>query len=67
MPLSHGTLPAALKIAGEGTMDSHAFEYLTELSDEVGARVTKEGEYDTLKSFALWPFGELGAEPSTTN
>jgi len=48
-------------------MDSHAFEYLTELSDEVGARVTKEGEYDTLKSFALWPFGELGAEPSTTN
>ncbi len=28
------------RIAGEGTMDSHAFQYLTELSDEVGARVT---------------------------
>jgi len=36
-----GTLPAlVIKIAGEGTMGSHAFEYLTELSDEVGARVT---------------------------
>jgi hypothetical protein len=41
LPLSYGTLPAAVKIAGEGTMDPHAFEYLTDLSDEVGARVTK--------------------------
>ena len=39
-PEEDGTLPALVKIAGEGTMDSHAFEYLTELSDEVGARVT---------------------------
>ena len=39
-PEEDGTLPALVKIAGEGTMGSHAFEYLTELSDEVGARVT---------------------------
>jgi len=39
-PEEDGTLPALVKIAGEGAMDSHAFEYLTELSDEVGARVT---------------------------
>jgi Zn-dependent M28 family amino/carboxypeptidase len=39
-PDGDGTLPALVKIAGEGAMDSHAFEYLTELSDEVGARVT---------------------------
>jgi len=39
-PEQDGTLPALVKIAGEGTMDSHAFDYLTELSDEVGARVT---------------------------
>jgi hypothetical protein len=39
-PEEDGTLPALVKIAGESTMDSHAFEYLTELSDEVGARVT---------------------------
>ncbi len=39
-PEQDGTLPALIKIAGEGTMNSHAFDYLTELSDEVGARVT---------------------------
>jgi carboxypeptidase Q len=39
-PEEDGTKPALVKIAGEGTMDSHAFQYLTELSDEVGARVT---------------------------
>jgi hypothetical protein len=41
LPLSYGTFPAIVKIAGEGTMDSHAFDCLTELSDEVDARVTK--------------------------
>lgn len=39
-PEEDGTKPALVKIAGEGTMDSHAFQYLTEISDEVGARVT---------------------------
>src|SRR5208282_3348285 len=39
-PEQDETPPALVNIAGEGAMDSHAFEYLTELSDEVGARVT---------------------------
>src|SRR5579863_9400311 len=39
-PSEDGTLPALVKIAGEGEMNSHAFEFLTELSDDVGARVT---------------------------
>ena len=39
-PAEDGTLPALVKIAGEGEMNSHAFEFLTELSDDVGARVT---------------------------
>src|SRR5664279_5358133 len=39
-PEEDGTKLSLVKIAGEGTMDSHAFQYLTELSDEVGARVT---------------------------
>ena len=39
-PDQDGTKPALTKIAGEGMMNSHAFEYLTELSDNVGARVT---------------------------
>ncbi|HEY2546661.1 MAG TPA: hypothetical protein VGI46_11395, partial [Candidatus Acidoferrum sp.] len=39
-PNEDGTKPALAKIAGEGMLDSHAFQYLTELSDDVGARVT---------------------------
>ena len=39
-PSEDGTGPALTKIAGEATMDSHAFEYLGELSDQIGARVT---------------------------
>ena len=39
-PDEDGTKPALTRIAGEGLMNSHAFEYLTELSDDIGARVT---------------------------
>src|SRR5712664_2451451 len=39
-PDEDGTKPALVKIAGEGMMDSQAFQYLTELSDDIGARVT---------------------------
>jgi carboxypeptidase Q len=34
------TKPGLIKIAGNATLDSPAFQLLTELSDEVGARVT---------------------------
>jgi Zn-dependent M28 family amino/carboxypeptidase len=39
-PDEDGTKPALTKIAGEGTLNSHAFQYLTELSDDIGSRVT---------------------------
>jgi len=39
-PEEDGTKPALTRIAGEGMMNSHAFEYLTELSDDIGSRVT---------------------------
>jgi len=39
-PDEDGTKPALVKIAGEGMMDSRAFQYLTELSDDIGSRVT---------------------------
>jgi hypothetical protein len=39
-PDEDGTKPALVKIAGAGMMDSHAYQYLTELSDDVGSRVT---------------------------
>jgi carboxypeptidase Q len=39
-PAEDGTMPALVKIAGEGQLNSHAFQFLTELSDDIGARVT---------------------------
>src|SRR5258708_17145340 len=38
------TKPGLVKIAGNATMDSPAFQILTELSDDVGARVTGSPE-----------------------
>src|SRR3984957_6422453 len=38
------TKPGLIKIAGNATLDSPAFQLLTELSDEVGARVTGSPE-----------------------
>jgi carboxypeptidase Q len=43
-PDEDGTKPALVKIAGEGLLESHAFQFLTELSDDVGARVTGSPE-----------------------
>ena len=39
-PAEDGTLPALTSIAGRGMMDSHAYDYLEELSDDIGGRVT---------------------------
>src|SRR5215475_14925382 len=39
-PDEDGTKPALTRIAGEGLLNSHAFQYLTELGDDVGSRVT---------------------------
>ena len=39
-PDEDGTKPALTAIAGEGFYNSHAFAYLTELTDNVGGRVT---------------------------
>ena len=39
-PDTDGTKPALEKIMGEGTMNSRTFIFLTELSDDIGSRVT---------------------------
>ena len=39
-PAEDGTLPALTSIAGRGMMDSRAYDYLEELSDDIGGRVT---------------------------
>ncbi len=39
-PAQDGTLPALTSIAGHATIDNHALDYLEELSDTIGGRVT---------------------------
>jgi carboxypeptidase Q len=39
-PSSDGTLPALTAIGGQAMLNSHAFEYLAQLSDDIGGRVT---------------------------
>jgi len=39
-PDADGTLAALVQVAGQGTMHSRAYQYLTQLSDDIGARVT---------------------------
>src|ERR1700734_3722902 len=39
-PATDGTLKALMAVAGAGTMDTHTYQYLEELSDDIGARVT---------------------------
>src|SRR5438270_13962358 len=40
-PDEDGTKPALTRIAGEGLLNSHAFGFLTELSDDSGGRGTR--------------------------
>jgi Zn-dependent M28 family amino/carboxypeptidase len=39
-PAEDGTLPALAAVAGAGTMETHTYEFLEQLSDDIGARVT---------------------------
>src|SRR6185437_2043430 len=39
-PAEDGTMPALTAIAGAGIMDSHAYDELEDLSDNIGGRVT---------------------------
>lgn len=61
-PDEDGTKPALIKIAGEGMMNSHAFEYLTELSDSVGARVTGTPEAQKAIDWGIAKMRGIGLE-----
>src|SRR5260370_39626309 len=61
-PDEDGTKPALTKIAGEGMMNSHAFEYLTELSDKVGARVTGTAEAQKAVDWGIAKMSGTGLE-----
>ena len=59
-PDDDGTKPALTSIAGEGFYDSHAFAYLTELSDDVGARVTGSPEAQQAIDWGLAKMKTIG-------
>ncbi len=61
-PGDDGTKPALSRIAGEGIFDSHAFAYLTELSDDVGARVTGSPEGQKAIDWGLSKMKTIGLE-----
>ena len=61
-PEEDGTKPALTKIAGEGMMNSHAFQYLTELSDNVGARVTGTPEAQKAIDWGIAKMRAIGLE-----
>jgi carboxypeptidase Q len=61
-PNEDGTKPALVKIAGEGMLDSHAYQYLTELSDDVGARVTGSPQAQKAIEWGLVKMKAIGLE-----
>src|ERR1700737_2760541 len=61
-PDEDGTKLALTKIAGEGMMNSHAFQYLTELSDNVGARVTGTPEAQKAIDWGVAKMRAIGLE-----
>src|SRR5438874_13550129 len=61
-PNEDGTKPALTKIAGEGMMNSHAFEFLTELSDKVSARVTGTPQAQKAIDWGIAKMRSIGLE-----
>src|ERR1700722_5773575 len=55
-----GTLPSLVKIAVEGEMNSHAMEFLTQLSDDVGARVTGSPADHKAEDWGVAKMNEIG-------
>ena len=56
------TRAALVKIAGEGLVESHAYEYLTQLSDDVGARVTGSLQSQKAVEWSLNKMRAIGLE-----
>jgi carboxypeptidase Q len=56
------TKPALVKIAGNATMDSPAFQYLTELSDDIGARLTGSPQGQKSITWGLAKMKSIGLE-----
>ena len=61
-PNEDGTMPALTRIAGEGMMGSHSFQYLTELSDDIGSRVTGSAAERKADEWGLAKMKAMGLE-----
>jgi carboxypeptidase Q len=61
-PADDGTLPALTKIAGEAQMNSRAFEFLRELTDDVGARLTGSSGDHQAEEWGLAKMKAIGLE-----
>src|SRR5215475_14743253 len=61
-PDEDGTKPALTRIAGEGMLNSHAYQYLTELSDDVGSRVTGSAAERSAEEWSVAKMKAIGLE-----
>jgi carboxypeptidase Q len=61
-PDEDGTKAALVKIAGEGMLDSQAYRYLTELSDDVGSRVTGSPQAQKAVEWGIAKMRAMGLE-----
>ena len=61
-PDEDGTKPALAKIAGEAQFNSHAFEFLTELSDDIGSRVTGSSAERKAEEWGVAKMKAIGLE-----
>jgi hypothetical protein len=61
-PLTDGTLAALKAIGGGALIDSHAFKFLTELSDDIGGRVTGSAAAASAVEWGLARMKAIGLE-----
>ena len=61
-PAEDGTLPALAAIAGRGLMDSRAYSYLEELSDDIGGRVSGSPQAARAVEWGLAKMRSIGLE-----
>ncbi len=61
-PATDGTLKALTAVAGAGTMDTHTYQYLEELSDDIGARVTGSPEASRAIEWGVEKMKAIGLE-----
>jgi Zn-dependent M28 family amino/carboxypeptidase len=61
-PAEDGTLRALTAIAGHGMMDSHAYDALEELSDDIGGRVTGSPQCARAIEWGLRKMKDIGLE-----